>query len=82
MGGAIKITMDVDVCYSCRMCELACSFHHKRFFCPELSSIKISSDFQTGEIEMSINSTCDLCQGEAQPLCVEYCFYGALKEAE
>ncbi len=69
-----------EACYGCRTCELACSFHHARVFSPELSSIKISRNNRTAKIELSIDSSCDSCQGEAQPLCVEYCLYGALKE--
>ena len=78
----MKITLDTEACYGCRTCELACSFHHKGVFSPELSSIRVSNNCLTGEIQSSIDSTCDFCKGEAQPLCVEYCLYGALKEVE
>jgi len=76
----LRILTDVEVCVGCRICELACSFHHNGAFSPDASSIKVSRDNQNGEIGLSIDSTCDLCQGEPQPLCVEYCVYGALKE--
>ena len=75
----MEVARDTDACYGCRTCELACSFHHRKVFSPELSSIRVSRNNRTGEIEFSIDSSCDLCKGEAQPLCVEYCFYGALK---
>ena len=26
---------------------------------------------------MSVDSTCDLCEGKETPLCVKYCAYGA-----
>lgn len=78
----MRILTNAEACYGCRICELACSFHHERAFSPEASSIRISRDNQNGEIGLSIDSTCDLCKGEAQPLCVEYCIYGALKEVE
>ena len=80
-GEFLKIVIDANVCYGCRACELACSFHHGRLFSPELSSIKVFRDNQTGEISWSVDSSCDLCKGEAQPLCMEYCVYGASKEA-
>lgn len=78
----MKIVRDAEACCGCRTCELACSFHHKRAFSPELSSIRVSNNYLTGEIQSSIDSTCDFCNGEAQPLCVECCLYGALKEVE
>lgn len=76
----MKIVRDTEACCGCRTCELACSFHHKRAFSPEFSSIRVSNNYLTGEIRSAIDPTCDLCKGEAQPLCVEYCLYGALKE--
>lgn len=75
----LKILGDAEACRGCRICELVCSFHHKRVFSPELSSIKVSRNNRTGGNEWSIDSTCDSCKGEIHPLCVEYCVYGALK---
>ena len=77
----LKIVRDAEACYGCRTCELVCSFHYERVFSPELSSIKVSRNNRDGEIKWSIDSTCDSCRGEAQPLCVKYCAYGALREA-
>ena len=74
------IIVNTEVCSGCRTCELACSFHHKGVFSPDTSSIKVSRDNQNGNIELSIDSTCDSCKGETRPLCVEYCVYEALKE--
>ena len=76
------IAVDVATCTGCRLCELACSFHHQRVFSPDLSSIRVLRNNRTGKIGLSINSTCDFCQGEEQPLCVKYCLYGALKEVK
>jgi carbon-monoxide dehydrogenase iron sulfur subunit len=76
----LKIAVDIEACYGCRICELACSFHHGGVFSPELSSIRVAKCNRTGQVEWSIGSTCDSCKGEAKPLCVEYCAYGALKE--
>ena len=75
----MQVVMDTESCYGCRTCELACSFHHRRVFSPDLSSIRVARNNRTGKIEFSIDSSCDFCKGEARPLCVEYCFYGALK---
>jgi carbon-monoxide dehydrogenase iron sulfur subunit len=76
----MEILIDAEACYGCRMCELACSFHHKGVFSPGASSIKVSRDNQDGELRLSIDSSCDLCRGESYPQCVEYCVYEALKE--
>ncbi len=42
-----------------------------------MSSTHISRDNDNAVITMSVDSTCDLCQGEETPLCVKYCAYGA-----
>ena len=76
----MKISIDAEACVGCRVCELACSFHHNGAFSPDASSIKVTRDNQNGEIELSIDATCDLCVGEVGPQCVEYCVFGALKE--
>ena len=73
------ILRDLEKCYGCRTCELACSFHHQRVFAPELSSIKISKSNYTGKIEWRIDSSCDSCVKEELPLCVKFCSYGALE---
>ena len=78
----LKIIRDAEACYGCRTCELACSFHHGRVFSPEISSIKVLRNNQTARIGWSIDSTCDSCEGEVKPMCVEYCAYGALKGVE
>jgi len=75
----LKILRDIEACYGCKICELVCSFHHKGAFSPELSSIKVSRNHQTGEVTWCIDSSCDSCEGEARPLCVAHCTYGVLK---
>ena len=75
----LKVVIDADACYGCRACELACSFHHEGVFSPELSSIKVGKNNRNGGIQWSIDSTCDSCRGEAQPLCIKYCLYGAMR---
>ena len=76
------IATKVEACTGCRMCELVCSFHHKQVFSPELSSIKVSRNNRTSEIGLSIDNTCDLCQGEEQPQCIKSCCFGALEEVK
>jgi len=80
---SMYILTDVSRCKGCRACELACSFHHsgRRSFSPAASSTRVSRDNDTAEITISIDSTCDLCSGEEQPLCVKYCVYGARRVA-
>lgn len=78
----MTIVIDVKSCYGCRICELACSFHHSGGFSPELSSIKVARNNQNGEVQWSVDSTCDSCRGKEQPLCLAYCVYEAIKEAD
>jgi len=65
-------------CVGCRACELACSFHHKGVFNPEVSSIK--SEFLSDIFEITVLAQtdgirfgCDGCKGEDEKLCVKYC---------
>ena len=67
-----------ELCTGCRLCEVACSFHHHRTFDPEVSSIKIYHDDNKGTISITIHSTCDQCQEEKEPLCVTFCDRDAL----
>ena len=80
--GNMGLLMDSEVCNACRMCELACSFHHRGVFAPHDSSVKVSVDFKEGKIQLSTDDTCDLCPREPQPCCVQYCLTGALKKEE
>lgn len=75
-----KILANAGECRGCRMCELVCSFHQTRTFSPQIASIKIYRDNQNGRVEVSIDETCDRCQGEPRPLCVKYCVYEVLTE--
>lgn len=75
----MEIIIDSNLCYGCQICQLACSFHHTRAFWPERSSIFVSRKPQNGVVKWCIDSTCDGCKDEDQPLCVKYCIYGAIK---
>jgi Fe-S-cluster-containing hydrogenase component 2 len=72
------LCVNLAKCTGCRSCELACSFHFSEMFAPEASAIKVVRDNDNGDINLHINSRCDLCQGEYFPLCVKYCAAEAL----
>ncbi|MBI5967623.1 MAG: hypothetical protein HY882_07190 [Deltaproteobacteria bacterium] len=74
------LLIDSDVCNGCRICELACSFHHRGVFAPDHSSVKVFSDYREGKIQLIVDGTCDLCPKDPQPMCVQYCVIGALKK--
>jgi len=63
------IKVDLNKCVGCRSCELACSYHHKKLFLPEISSIKIHFDSQYN-IDVSILDSCDC---KSNPPCVKIC---------
>jgi len=63
----MKIIRNSNLCYACKTCQLACSFHHTKTFWPERSSITVSRNPQDGTIK------------EKETLCVKYCMYGALQ---
>ena len=74
-----RIAVDKERCSGCHVCELICSFHHAQAFSHDLSSIQVLVNNRTGEIQWSVDSSCDLCKGEEKPLCVRYCPYHSLK---
>lgn len=73
------ILLNPERCKGCRICEVACGFHHTghKAFDPSRSSTHISRDNDTAVITMTIDSACDNCNDEETPLCVKYCAYGA-----
>jgi carbon-monoxide dehydrogenase iron sulfur subunit len=77
---ALRIIWDASACDGCRICELACSFHHNKVFSPEVSDIKVIRNNRTADFKWFIGPGCDLCEGEPQPLCVKYCPDEALKK--
>lgn len=73
------IIRNTDACYGCRACQLICGYHQTGKFDPEKSSIKVNRDYKSSVIRWAIDSTCDGCKNEDEPLCVRYCVYGAIK---
>lgn len=66
-------------CVGCRVCELICSYHHKKAFQPSVSSIKVH-DLGKGKYSVSVSKEdrdkrikCDSCEGEDFPLCITFC---------
>lgn len=78
----MRIIINPNLCYSCKTCQLICSYHHTKAFWPERSSIKVSRNPQNGIVNWCIDSTCDGCKNEGEPLCVKFCVYGALQTVE
>ncbi len=75
-----RVIRNAELCYGCRACQLACSFHHTGGFWPERSSIQVSRNPQTGAVKWVMASTCDGCRtNDEEPLCVKYCSYQALR---
>lgn len=65
--------IEPELCVSCCCCEVACSFHHTRDFQPSRSSIQVHQDESGKRISLSVLTTCDLCQGEEELLCIRFC---------
>jgi len=78
----MKIIRNSNLCFACKTCQLACSFHHTKTFWPERSNITVSRNPQDGTIKWHMNVACDKCINEKEPLCVKYCIYGALQVAK
>ncbi len=79
------MTLHPEKCTACRICEMACSFHHTRLFQPAFSSIEIIKHDASGKVEMFIHEQsegehrgCDRCPGEGLPLCLKWCPTGAI----
>lgn len=75
----MELERNPEDCYGCASCVLACSFHHEGEFSPSLSSISVFKDDKTGDINWSVDNSCDFCQGEDEPFCVRFCPYDALR---
>lgn len=78
-GRHLSITVDPDLCNGCRICELACSFHHTGLMSPELSNVHIRRSNRTAAIQWLVLPTCDLCVGQEEPVCAKNCSCQAIR---
>ena len=74
-----KLELNLDLCTACRACELACHYHHQGTFGTAASSIRVDFDGDQGTIRIQIDSSCDHCSQEAEPLCFQACKPGAIR---
>lgn len=76
--------VDVNRCTACRTCEIACSFHHRKCFDPEIASLSIRSARELPKVTVRVCDAsspfergkrlpCDGCLDETVPLCQKYC---------
>ena len=71
------ITIDKKKCVGCRTCELVCSHNHLSMFYPEKSKIRI---FFSDNGNLEIKNLCkDVCSGNWEALCIQYCPVNALQ---
>ena len=75
-----KLMFETTGCEGCRTCEIACSYHHKKVFCPSISSIEVTDRPEKLGFAVSFyiadangHLACDRCKGEDEPLCLKYC---------
>ncbi len=75
-----NVIVDEQKCTGCRACELGCSFHLKRHYCPEDSAIRVWMEDTEGIIEAEWAAPkCDFCLSESQgPQCAYYCKLNAV----
>jgi len=89
----IYLSIHEEKCTGCRACEFACSYHHRRLFNPRLASLHILRNEREGTIsivpwnnltqkEKEQRLPCDGCHGEPEPLCVKFCFTGAIAKKD
>ncbi|MHA1490261.1 MAG: 4Fe-4S dicluster domain-containing protein [Promethearchaeota archaeon] len=73
-----NIIINEDECVGCRICQLWCSYIHKKVFNPSEAYIQVNNVYDL-KPKISFLDGCTNC-GQ----CVEYCLYGALtlKEVE
>ena len=82
-----SIVIAEEKCVGCRACEIACSYHHRKVFDPEISSIEIYMEGKEQSIAAVIHReeggnnhlACNQCGGETEPLCSKYCDWDAVQ---
>ncbi|NVM02567.1 MAG: hypothetical protein HWN67_09545 [Candidatus Helarchaeota archaeon] len=70
-----KIIVHEENCTGCLICQLICSFTHKKTFNPSASCILIQTLNHSKKI--SFTSECNNCG-----LCAKYCLYKALERVD
>ena len=72
------LVINTEKCTGCRTCELACSYHHRRVFSPNISSVHIKRNDREGEVKIIIyekgegtHLRCDCPRGKE--FCLKYC---------
>jgi Fe-S-cluster-containing dehydrogenase component len=79
-----RLAIDVSRCTACRTCEIACSFHHRKCFDPEIASLSVQSARELPKVTVRVYDAsspsesgkhlpCDGCSDERIPLCQKYC---------
>lgn len=67
-----RLTVDVEKCTGCRVCEVACAFNKEKKLYPSLGRVRVVSDFSRG---LSAPLICHQCD---EPSCARVCPSGAL----
>ncbi|MBI2859237.1 MAG: 4Fe-4S dicluster domain-containing protein [Chloroflexi bacterium] len=70
----LVLTLDSEKCVGCLLCELACTFRHKREGGTSGTRIRIRAE------EKSLLRTAEFCQHCESPACVELCPMGAIAQ--
>lgn len=56
-----RIVVDAEECAGCRVCEMVCSFHHRRRFSPQLSRVMVIKEDKHGLDYPVFCHQCDPC---------------------
>jgi Fe-S-cluster-containing dehydrogenase component len=75
----MRLIISPHKCRGCLRCEMACSFHKSghKFVNPSISSTRVVRNDANYVFQIFLDSTCDLCENEKEPLCVSSCVFGA-----
>ena len=82
-----RIKIDCEKCTGCGLCEIMCSFHHRKVFSRKLARVELSEFLKDGTRKITLHERdenghllCDNCEGLDEPLCVTYCYTKAIVE--
>ena len=75
----MAVIVNTETCTGCRACELACSFHHRKVFHRNVSSIQVKRNEKEGIFTIFLyrepedgHLACEGCD-EGEQFCVSYC---------